>query len=270
MHIIALVAQFPVSFSIQQNLETIKEILNQARPGDLVVLPEGSVSGYSDDLAFLEKIDHLELEAGLDSLRTEARKREIHLWVGACLRKDGNWFNAGIGYGHGPAGEAYIYHKVNLATHERGTFTPGADLPVFQLRMPNGVVTIGVQLCRDVRFPEQWGWLARHGAQIILHLNNAVGNALDQSVWRSHLISRAVEVQRFVISANNAAPEQKCPTIVVAPDGQVVGEIVSEQSGTLRVGLDLSRVSDWYISQCRTDLVAIKPVNTSDFPGGIL
>ena len=95
---------------------------------------------------------------------------------------------------------------------------------------------------------------------IILHLNNAVGNALDQSVWRSHLISRAAEVQRFVISANNAAPEQKCPTIVVAPDGQVVGEIVSEQSGTLRVVLDLSRVSDWYISQCRTDLVAIKPV----------
>jgi predicted amidohydrolase len=257
MLITALVAQFPVSLSIQQNLDSIQRVLEQAQPGDLVVLPEGSVSGYSIDLAFLKNIELPKLESGLALLRSEAQRRGVHLWVGTCLYKDGNWLNAAIGYSSD--GEKRVYHKVNLANHERGTFTAGSALPVFQLNTPDGTIAVGVQICRELRFPEQWGWLARRGAQIILHLNNAVGHAWNLPIWRSHLISRAAETQRFVLSANNAAPEQNSPTIAVAPDGQVLGEIVSDRLEAMRVDLDLSLVSNWYLDQCRTDLVTIGP-----------
>jgi len=146
-----------------------------------------------------------------------------------------------------------------LAHHERGVFNPGDSLPVFSLTTPSGIIKIGVQLCREIRYPEQWGWLARQGAQVILHLNNAIGDDRHQPVWRSHLVSRAAETQRFVLSVNNAAAQQICPTIALAPDGCVLAEIVSAEAEVCRVELDLSLVSNWYLDQNRADVVTIAP-----------
>ena len=261
MNITAVVAQFPVSLSIQSNLEAMDSVLAQTKAGDLVIFPEGSVSGYATDTSFLEQINTPELMGGLKHLQAEAEKRKINVWAGACIKIDHQWFNAA--YGFSADGKTQVYYKINLANHERGAFSAGDRLPVFELNMPDGKVVIGVQICRELRFPEQWGWLARCGAQIILHLNNAVGDHSFQPIWKSHLISRAAETQRFVLSANNAAAEQISPTIVVAPDGQVMGEIVSAKLEILRVELDLSKVSNWYLDQSRADVVAIQHPNSS-------
>jgi hypothetical protein len=66
------------------------------------------------------------------------------------------------------------------------------------------------------------------------------------------------------LSSNNAAPKQISPTIAVAPDGQVMGEIVSAELEILRVELDLSKVSNLYLNQSRSDVVAITPGNPSN------
>jgi predicted amidohydrolase len=253
MKISAILAQFPITLSIPRNIEFIERVTAQAAAGDWVILPEGSVSGYSTETSFLEHINHLELTAGLKRLQKEAERRKIHLWVGACIQIEGKWFNTA--YGFSPDGETCTYHKINLANHERGIFTPGDHLPVFVVRTPDGNVIVGVQMCRELRFPEQWGWLARCGAQIFLHLNNAIDDATLQPVWKSHLVSRAAETQRFVLSANNAASKQICPTMAVAPNGQVIGEIVSPDIKVLRVECDLSKVSNGYLNQSRSDVV---------------
>jgi predicted amidohydrolase len=257
MKVYALIAQFPITFSIEQNLKTMLAILEHSQTGDLVLFPEGAVSGYSDDLSFLDDIDLLELDAALKQLQKEAEQRQIHLWVGSLRWRSGSWFNRAHGFS--PQGDLSTYDKINLAYHERGILTPGNKLPVFALPTPQGSVKVGVQLCREIRYPEQWGWLARQGAQIILHLNNAINNASLFPVWRSHLISRAAETQRFVLSANNAAPGQLCSTMVIAPDGEVLAEINSPSQGYLRLELDLSQVSNWYLGQCRDDIVRISP-----------
>ena len=262
MSLTAIVAQFPVSLSIQRNLEIIDSVLEQTNAGDWVIFPEGSLSGYSTDATFLKQINHQELIGGLRHIQKESERRKINVWVGACINNDGKWFNTAHGFS--ADGKTQVYRKINLANHERGIFSTGNNLPVFELNTPDGKVIVGIQLCRELRFPEQWGWLARCGAQIILHLNNAVDDDTFQSVWKSHLISRAAETQRFVLSANNAAPKQVSPTIAVAPDGQVMGEIVSAELDILRVELDLSKVSNWYLDQSRTDVVAIKSNNTQN------
>ena len=259
MIISVVVAQFPISLSVRENIEAILEFLDQVNQGELVVFPEGSVSGYSKDIAFLKKINQKELSEGLAILRAEAQKRTIYLWVGACVKEKGGWLNAAFGFT--PQNEQHVYHKINLAHHERGVIVAGNELPVFDLKMPSGRARFGVQLCRELRYPEQWGWLARSGAQVILHLNNAIDDDKYQSVWKSHLISRAAETQRFIISVNNAASERLCPTMIIAPDGCVLGEITSSEKAILRGQMDLSRVSDWYIDQCRDDVVAIKAAN---------
>ena len=244
-----VVAQFPVTFSIQRNLGFIDSVLARTNVGDLVVFPEGALSGYSTDPSFVMRIECHTLMTGLEYLQRAAVEREINLWVGACVCENGEWFNAA--YGFFADGKTQVYRKINLAHHERGIVSAGNVLPVFELHTPEGKIVVGVQICRELRFPEQWAWLARRGAQIILHLNNTVGDEAFRPVWKSHLVSRAAETQRFVLSANTAASAQLCPTMAVAPDGQIMGEIVSEKPEMLRVGLDLTRVSIWYLDQSR-------------------
>lgn len=257
MKLSAVIAQFPVSLSIQKNLEIIDSVLEQTKAGDWVLFPEGSLSGYSPDMSFLQHINHDELFAGLKHIQQVAEQRAINVWIGACMNIDGEWFNTAHGFS--ADGKSHIYRKINLANQERGVFSTGNDLPTFDVNTPDGTVKIGIQICRELRFPEQWGWLARCGAQVILHLNNAVGEDRFQSVWKSHLISRAAETQRFVLSANNAAPKQGSPTIAIDPNGLALGEIVSEELGTLRVELDLSKASHRLLEQSRSDVVDIKP-----------
>ncbi len=259
MKLSAVIAQFPVSLSIQSNLEMIDSVLERTKAGDWVLFPEGSVSGYSPDMSFLQHINHDELVAGLRHIQQTAEQRMINVWVGACMNVDGKWFNTAHGFL--ADGSSHIYRKINLANQERGVFSTGDHLPVFEVDTPDGMVKIGIQICRELRFPEQWGWLARCGAQVILHLNNAVGEDRFQSVWKSHLVSRAAEAQRFVLSANNAASKQGSPTIVIDADGLVLGEIVSADLDVLRVELDLSNASHRLLDQSRSDVVEIKSKN---------
>ena len=256
MKLNAVIAQFPVSLSIQNNLEMIDSVLEQTKVGDWALFPEGSLSGYSPDMSFLQHINQGELFEGLRHIQQVAEQRMINIWVGACMNVDGKWFNTAQGFS--ADGKAYVYHKINLANQERGFFSTGNQLPTFDVNTPDGTVKIGIQICRELRFPEQWGWLARCVAQVILHLNNAVGEDRFQSVWKGHLVSRAAETQRFVLSANNAAPKQGSPTIAIDPDGLTLGEIVSAELGTLRVELDLSKASHRLLEQSRSDVVEIK------------
>lgn len=257
MKISALVAQFPISLSIQQNLDALLGILEQSESGDIVLFPEGSLSGYSQDLSFLDHLDLAELDDALVKLKSVAQAHQIYLWVGAIIQENGKWFNRA--YGFTPMAEIQVYDKINLAHHERGIITAGNSLPLFKQKTPNGSIKLGVQICREIRFAEQWSWLAQQGAQLILHLNNAIGNTRQLPVWRSHLVSHAAGNQRFVLSANNAAEEQISPTMAVAPTGEILHEIIFANQESFRVTLDLSQISDWYLHQRREDIIAISP-----------
>ncbi len=262
MNLPVLLAQFPVSGSISSNLKNILRLLAQAKTGDLVLFPEGALSGYDPDLSFLQELNQDELTDALEQLRTQASQRGIHLWVGSYIREQGLWFNAAFGFT--PGGGAHQYRKINLATTERDVITPGSDLPVFELETIKGNVKVGVQICREIRYPEQWGWLARQGAEVFLHLNNATDNERQLPVWRSHLISHAASNQRFLLSSNKAAAQQNCPTMAVSPKGRVLAEIASDQSVARRLELDLSEVSNWYLDQTRSDVVSIEVPNNKE------
>jgi predicted amidohydrolase len=165
-------------------------------------------------------------------------------------RVGNSWANCAMGLS--PTGSRFTYQKANLSNGERasGRFATGNTLPVFELATPQGTAHVGVQLCREVRFPEQWRTLADKGAQLLLHLTNGRGSP----TWRPHLISRAAENQRFVVSASNASPIQLSNSMVITPDGTVVDEFEQPEPGLLRTPIDLERVSDSLLAQRRNDL----------------
>jgi predicted amidohydrolase len=157
----------------------------------------------------------------------------------------------------GPKRELFRYDKINLAKSERGTFRAGDSLPVFEIVVADTPVRLGIQMCREIRYPEQWRVLATQGAGVIAYVNNAVGSPNGHELWRSHAISRAAETQRFVVGANNAAPDQTCPSLIVAPSGRVLAEAAIGATARAEAKLDLGEVSDWVISQSRDDVVSV-------------
>ena len=132
------------------------------------------------------------------------------------------------------------------------------------MTLPAGEVPAGVQLCREIRFPEQWHCLARQGAQVLTYLTYAVNPAEPPGVWRAHLVSRAAETQRYVLAANVAGRDQHCPTMIVSPRGQVLAEAPAGATATLRATLDLANSRDAYLRQQRGDVVGITYPATPD------
>jgi predicted amidohydrolase len=250
----AAVLQMPVTMDPARNVAAVERLLASLPANALVIAPEGVLSGYLPELGFVAALDRSATDAAIARAGVLARERRLHFIAGACVRDAGAWRNRS--YYFGPGGEQAHYDKVNLAQSERGAFTPGAALPVFDIEIAGAPVRIGIQMCREIRYPEQWRVLAVKGAQIIAYVNNAIGSAVGDAVWRAHMISRAAEVQRFVLGANNAAIDQTCPSMIVAPSGVILAEAPTGAEVAAIAKLDLAQTSDWVLSQARTDIVS--------------
>lgn len=258
----AAAIQFPVTMDVPANLAALECAVRNLRPGSLAVAPEGALSGYEPVAGFVKRLSNDITATAIDFVQDLVRRAGIHLIVGACLRIDGVWRNSAFCFG--PGGAPQRYDKINLAQSERGTFEAGDILPTFDIVVDGLPVRLGIQMCREIRYPEQWRYLSTAGAQIIAYVNNAVGSQSGYEVWRAHAISRAAETQRFVIGANNAASDQTCPTLIVSPSGEVLSEARIGSTLVIESEIDLSQVSDWVIGQARTDILAVARVAIPD------
>ncbi|WP_413992657.1 carbon-nitrogen hydrolase family protein [Labrys okinawensis] len=252
----AAVLQFPVTMDIGANLAHLSTALAELPPETLAVVPEGALSGYLPTSDFVDAIDQAQSRRALETTRSLVTGKRLHLIVGACVPIDGGWRNASFYLG--PEGRLERYDKINLAWSERARFTAGHDLPVFEMEVGGTSLRLGIQMCREIRYPEQWRVLAAKGAQVIAYVNNAIGSVTGHEVWRAHAISRAAETQRFVLGANNAAADQLCPSLIVAPSGKALAEAAIGEISTIRAELPLDDVSDWILGQAREDVVAVK------------
>jgi predicted amidohydrolase len=249
-----VVAQVPAVWNVDANLITVREVLRETHAGDVVVLPEGMLSGYGDDLAPLAAMEPDAVNRAIAQVAQLAEQKQVQIFCGSLVPWEGGWCNAGLFF---PAnGDYQVYRKINLAIHERGRLRPGDHLPTIDIQQPDGKVTVGVQLCREIRFPEQWQYLASAGARVFVYLTNATNTREVNGVWRSHLISRAAENQRFLASANIAHPDQHCPSMVVSPRGEVLGELRPGHSDLLRHTINLDEVANWYLEQRRQDVLS--------------
>lgn len=251
----AAVLQLRVTMDIAANMAALERLLAPLPQHTLAVAPEGMLSGYLPEPNFVTAIDESATHAAIERAAQLCRNKQIHLVAGACINDNGAWLNASLYFG--PRGERHRYNKINLAQSERGTFTPGDTLPVFDIEIAGAPVRLGIQMCREIRYPEQWRALAAQGAQIIAYPNNAIGSKTGDAVWRAHLISRAAETQRFILGANNAAHDQTCPTMIVAPSGAILAESPIGAEASATASLQLSDVSDWVLSQARDDVVSV-------------
>ena len=115
------------------------------------------------------------------------------------------------------------YQKIHtydaFGYRESDTVAPGTDLMLFDAPSAR----VGVAICYDIRFPEQFINLAKLGAEVIVvpaSWQDGPGK-LDQ--WRTLVTARALDSTSFIIAADQARPGGE--TAAGHDDGPPVSDI---------------------------------------------
>lgn len=244
------IAQLQPTVSVFKNTTSILKAIEES-PTGTVVSPEGMLSGYDvNDKNWLKNLSFTELIEATNRIAILAKQKQIDVIFGSAWQVGGNWFNCGL-YINSIGELSHIYSKINLAAMDKPNFKAGDSLPVFTF---NGI-TAGIQICREVRYPEQWRVLAIKGAKIFFHLNNAQKST--DAIWEHLLISRAYENQSFVISVNAAGPTQVLSSSAIGPEGNILGKTNPKRNESLTVDVQLSNLKSDFLFQRRIDIVDI-------------
>ena len=69
------VLQMPTTLDIAENRTVLIDAIDRLGPGEVLVTPEGAISGYEEDASFLQRIELNELSDATDSVRQRAVRR---------------------------------------------------------------------------------------------------------------------------------------------------------------------------------------------------
>jgi omega-amidase len=233
---------------VAHNLETLQDAISAAAEGraSLLVVPECALCGYLPP-ADLDFGALCEAESEL-----AARSADAGLWLalGTARREGCVLFNTARLYS--PEGRlALQYDKTHLMPEEEGVFARGSELPVARA----GEWTVALQICFDMRFPENWRILRRKGTELVVHLANASRSA----AWKVPVLagavrSRAAENGMYVVAANDARRPQMMMSAVYDPDGVALAEASENVPAMLFAELDRAEVKSDFLQARRTDL----------------
>jgi predicted amidohydrolase len=244
----AAVLQMPTLNDVRANKKSIADgIIRAADAGaDLLVTPECALSGYLPQ----QGLDFALLQDAQADLVELSSARGIWLALGTTCRRGDAWRNAALLYS--PTGEQRArYDKTHMMPADCSVFEPGDALPVFH----EGEWTFGIQICFDMRFPENWRILRRRGAEMVIHLSNASTCAgWKVPVLEGAVRSRAAENGMFVISANDSRTPQMMVSSIIDPHGRDLARAPLNEIALLIAEIDRAEVSDDFLSRRRTDL----------------
>ncbi len=242
------VFQMETAFDVGQNAGKIHAALDRARDeeAELLLVPECALSGYLPE----PDLDFDALRQAEGELASHGAEAGVWLALGTTRSEGPEWFNAVRLYS--PAGQvAAVYDKTHLTGDDQETFAAGDALPVFR----TGAWTVGIQVCFDMRFPENWRILRRKGAELVIHLSNASRSApWKVPVLAGTVRSRAAENGMFVASANDARAPQMMVSAIYDPDGKELASAPENEEAMIFADLDRSLVKTDFLEHRRTDL----------------
>ena len=228
-------AQMAVTDNVPQNEETIGRALAFAAEegADLLLTPEGSLSGYRPDF------DRAEVEAALQRVRGRATEAGVGLALGTCFAEDdGRCYNQVRLYGRGGGYAGFHSKTLTCGSLDEPRVGEINDYAVAPLRTFDWEgVPLGALICNDLWAnpgctpqddPHLTQCLARMGARVVLH---AVNGGRDGSRWsevawayhESNLLMRARAAGLWVVTVDNCRPEElpcSSPSGVVSPQGE--------------------------------------------------
>jgi predicted amidohydrolase len=229
-------AQLPVTNDIQANLAATLRAVDVARAegADILLTPEGSLSGYTP------RFDTDAARQALEAVADAARSAGVGLALGTCLVEpdDGLCYDELRFYA--PDGAYLGFHSKILLCGTMCDEPPQGELNDYAARplrtfALNGL-TVGGLICNDMWAnpectpqpdPHLTQQLVRMGARVIFHAVNGgrSGGEWSQVAWHYHetnLRMRARAGRVHIATVDSSAPVHlRCsaPSGIVAPDG---------------------------------------------------
>jgi len=190
----------------QKNLERAREFIVQAaeKNADIIVFPELFTTGYNPDLvgnSFFE-LAHRENGSAFNFLSTLSQEKNINIIAPLVFSRGnpGTIYNGAFIINR--QGELVgTYAKTHLWNKEALFFTPGTEIPVFEL---DGI-PFGVLICYDGGFPEASRSLALRGAKIIFA--PSAFDSCDRHLWEIYFPARSSENGCFTVGINRTGKE---------------------------------------------------------------
>jgi len=161
-----------------------------------VVLPEMTLMGFSSEAAAVQ--EGAENSPSLNGFGSLAKKWNIHLVFGACLKNSGSRRPQNVACYADPSGRAkVVYAKTHPFSHggEDKAFEAGNALGYLNI----GPLRIGLSICYDLRFPMLYSAMAAHCDGVICMANWPKAR-IDH--WKTLLAARAVENQYYLLGIN--------------------------------------------------------------------
>lgn len=228
-------AQLPITTDIAANVAAIERAIDWAgdQGADVVLTPEGSLSGYTPDFDVRAVADALCL------VTARAREAGIGLALGTCAvePEDGLCYNQ-VRFYDGEGAYLGFHSKTltcgSLTDPPRGEIERYAIRPLRTFRLQG--IEVGALICNDLWAnpgctpgpdPHLSQQLARMGARIVYHAVNGGrdGGEWSEVAWRYHeanLRMRARAGRLWIVTVDSCHPvELRCsaPSGVVDPSG---------------------------------------------------
>jgi predicted amidohydrolase len=209
----------------RDNLERMAGWVAKAkkRGADFICFPEMNVTGYSTRVGIKDSAQGVPGPISQTILETA---REFNMTILAGLvEKDAKDRVFACHLVVSPKGVVGTYRKIHIAPPERKVFSPGAGIPIFEIKG----VKFGIQLCYDTHFPGLSTRMATDGAEIIFmpHASPRGTPAEKFNSWMRHLPARAFDNSLYVVACNQTGDNQRglqFPGIIVIldPSGRII------------------------------------------------
>lgn len=228
----------------------VAAVTSVARRGaQIAVIGECYLTGYRTD-QYLEKYAVLlePTDPYVDQLAQLSHSLGIHVVIGSAARRTerGPVHNSALVFG--PQGYIGAYDKVHLGNlvfddgrryDETQFFTAGTEIPVFT----TSIGVLGIQICRDNRYPEMSRAQTLQGADVIINIT--APDPAATKFWEAATYVRATENQIWYVMASivgRQGPDTYSGTSrVIGPDGVEHARASGETEDDIVVTLDFDQ-----------------------------
>ena len=244
------IAQFAPGYDRAANRATVRSMATDAaqRGATLVVFPEYS-SYFSTNMGpdwvdAAEKIDG-DFASNLSDL---ARELGVHIVAGMLEHATEPAKASNTVLAFAPDGELEAtYRKIHLfdafGELESEWIVPGP------IEAPEtfawGGVTVGIQTCYDIRFPEVSRRLVDAGVELMLVPSEWVSGPQKIEQWRTLVAARAIENTVYIAAPDQSSPSGVGNSVIVDPMGIELATIVDGE------GIALAEISAARVAEVR-------------------
>lgn len=249
----AALVQLRSGREIAPNMTAAVSLIREAatRGAQYIQTPENTVLLEPDNARLFERIRPKAETAVIGEFSALAQELGVWLHIGSLTIQTGERKAANRSYVFAPSGQiAARYDKIHLfdvdlpngeSHRESATIAPGTS--AVNVPLPWG--KLGLSVCYDLRFPEQYKALAMAGASFL-----AVPAAFTAQTGRAHwhilLRARAIETGCFVLAAAQGGTHETGRStyghsLIVSPWGEILGE-GGEDPGVIVADIDPAEV----------------------------